>query len=251
MTTYAVDELQRAARALQAGEFRPSGPRARPTQPWSPSGRTIIVAGAHRRSGTTTVALSLAHALHEAPRLVEAGPMHTSGLAAASNAELGEAERGGWRRSTRGEVLIERSTSDPAHPLDAAHPADTDRGITVLDTGWDLITIADTEGWLSTATRTCPLLVVTAATVPGLRALELTLQTLDTSPHLTSSWSASTASGGREPSVRQPLPAPSRICGDRTGCTPSPLTATCSAAASPPNLCPRHSPTQLSRSSAG
>ena len=58
--------------------------------------------------GATTFALALATAANTDARVVECSSATTSGLAAASTAELG-AHPSGWVQGSRGEVLLQRT----------------------------------------------------------------------------------------------------------------------------------------------
>lgn len=182
---FALAEVQRAAHALRNGEFRCGHsadlqrPRAR-TKTWSPQGRAVLVVGATGHSGTTTIAVGLTTAAGGIGRLVEAGPMHSTGLACASTAELG-VTGDGWRRGTRddGTVLIERTTQALRRPDDVIPPAPTDRELTIVDSAWDLPTLSAARGWLSDLAAQAPIVIVTSCTVPGLRALDVSLTTVN------------------------------------------------------------------------
>jgi hypothetical protein len=183
-----VDELQRAWAAVQAGDFRrdPTRANARPTRPaapavseWIPSAgeRTVAVLGAAGSVGASTVALALALAAPEPVRVVECCSVTTSGMAAASTAELGLHESG-WRQGGRDHVLLERGSEPLIHIDDVPTPtaSEHERQLTVLDVGWDLAQVLATSGWLGDATRSADaLVVVTTATVPGIRRLEAAL----------------------------------------------------------------------------
>lgn len=171
-----VAELQRAWQAVEAGEFRTGEPAKRRRQSnWTPSGTTIAVLGASGRVGASLCAVGLATAAEEPSRVVECSPMHATGLAAATTAELG-VTAGGWRRGTRGSVQIERTTSSSESVEDVPVPEDGGGVLTVVDTGWDLNQILCSSSWLNTVVTTVPLMVVTVATIPGLRALAIALQ---------------------------------------------------------------------------
>ncbi|WP_344203762.1 hypothetical protein [Aeromicrobium alkaliterrae] len=168
-------ELQRAAAALESGEFQTGPPGQRHTQPtretWDPAESVIVVAGAAARVGATVVAMALAETAGTVVRLVEAGPMHTTGLADATTAELG-VHATGWRQGQRDLVLIERTTSSHARPEDVPAPVPTERALTVVDIGWDLTRVVASGSWLAAALATYPLVLTTTATAPGIRALE-------------------------------------------------------------------------------
>lgn len=179
-----VDELRAAWKAIEAGQFGPgakpaAGPLAkasrgatRPTQtrsePWAPGVGEFVIAvrGALGSAGATTVALATTSAAESGVRLVECCPASASGLIAAASAELGD--EGAWRLGRRDGVLLQwRLDEDPA-PV----PGPTEAGLTVVDLGSGPL-----SGWPASALAEAPALVlVTRATVPGLRRLERGLE---------------------------------------------------------------------------
>ncbi|MBD8605373.1 hypothetical protein IFT73_00785 [Aeromicrobium sp. CFBP 8757] len=171
-----VVELKRAWQAVEAGEFRTGEPakRLRPSS-WTPAATTVAVVGASGRVGASLCAVALATAAEEASRVVECSPMNSTGLAAATTAELGVTATG-WRRGTRDTVLIERTTSAFESVEDVPVPEASDCDLTVVDAGWDLNQILRSSSWLGTVVTTVPLMIVTVATIPGLRALDVALQ---------------------------------------------------------------------------
>lgn len=177
MIPVSVDELQRAWRSVQAGEFRhpdsrrlPSAARARVWTPSADEG-VLLVAGSAGSVGATTVAVALATSKGGPARVVECSPAAASGLAAASVTELGM-DASGWVRGARGDVLLERC--DPAWGAtdDLPVPGKSDGPtFTVVDLGWRPL-----AGWRARALADARVLVaVTRATVPGLRRLETQL----------------------------------------------------------------------------
>jgi hypothetical protein len=186
-----VDELQRAWAAVQAGDFRRDPSRAiartaRPTPPavseWIPATgeRTVAVLGAAGSVGASTVALAVGLAAPEPVRVVECCSVTVSGMVAASTAELGLHESG-WRQGRRDHVLIERGSEPLVHVDDVPTPTESghERQLTVLDGGWDLAQVLATSCWLGDAIRSADaLVVVTTATVPGMRRLEAALELL-------------------------------------------------------------------------
>ena len=184
-------ELQRAWEAVQSGRFRST---ARPetagkvaaspsSREWFSAETVIPIIGAGGSVGATTVALALATASSQPARVVECCSASASGLGSASTAELG-ATSTGWRRGLRDglhhRILLERAaeriTTAAAVPL----PTDPDRpvAVTFLDCGWDFDHLL-ADGWLAELVSTAPALVVaTTATVPGMRRLEVALDTL-------------------------------------------------------------------------
>lgn len=173
--TVSVDELQRAWTALESGQFKSTlQPRNR-IDGWTPREDVIAVVGAMDRVGATTTALAMAESVSRSTRVVECAPMHASGLAFATTAELGETGAT-WRGGTRGRVLLERAAREHSRIEDISVPSETDRELTILDLGRDPVAILGTNTWLADVLATVPLVVVSGATVPGLRALDQVLQ---------------------------------------------------------------------------
>ena len=185
-----VPELQRAWRAVQAGKFRQESPTAAdhadliPNSPtWTPGNaeQVLPVVGCAGASGASTIALALASAVGRSARILECRSGTTSGLVAASTAELG-LHPSGWRRGTRGDVLLERASGLLTRVDEVPLPSEPDRplALTVLDLGWDLRHVLDVPSWIGEQVRTAGVVVVvTRATIPGLLHLETTLSLLD------------------------------------------------------------------------
>lgn len=183
-----VEELKRAWRAVQAGEFR-TGHRPEPpvascarvdsAAVWEPGERALPVLGCHPQAGTSALALGIATMAGRA-RVVECCSAEASGLTAAATAELGAGS--GWALGRRDGVHVARPsgvhlTADELPPP-LAPPPGTD--LTVLDLGWDTAHVLVTSGWLADQlTGTGVVVVVATATLPGLRRLETTLTLLD------------------------------------------------------------------------
>ena len=173
MTAHSVAELREAWRAIEAGEFA-HGPRSAPTARsaatvWTPapSERVVAVVGCAGGVGASTVALALATAAGVPARVVECCPPLASGFSAAANAELGT--EGPWRRGSRGDVLLERPIAG-----DATVPVPTESSVewTFVDTNWTTVS-GPGAGWLGSVLRTLDdVVLVTNATVPGVRRLE-------------------------------------------------------------------------------
>ena len=181
-----VDELQRAWAALESGNFRrPSSHRQDRPKRWSPREAVIAVVGASGRVGASTTTLAMAESASRSVRVVECAPMHASGLALATTAELGETGTT-WRGGTRGRVLVERAAREHRRIEDIPVPTETDRELTIVDVGWNPFGIIGTNTWLSEVLVAAPLVVVTVATAPGLRALDRVLQRTSRS---TNTWS--------------------------------------------------------------
>lgn len=173
MTAHSVAELREAWRAIEAGEFA-HGPRSEPAAPgastvWTPSSseRVVAVVGCVGGVGASTVALALATATGASARVVECCSPLASGFAAAANAELGTEDP--WRRGSRGDVLLERPITG-----DATVPVPTESAIqwTFVDTNWTTMS-GPGAGWLGSLLHTLDdIVLVTNATVPGMRRLE-------------------------------------------------------------------------------
>jgi hypothetical protein len=184
-----VPELQRAWRAVQAGKFRQESPTAAAQAPaipgppiWAPgtAEQVLPVVGCAGASGASTMALALASAAESSARVLECRSGITSGLAAASTAELG-LHPSGWRRGMRGDVLLERANGHLTRVDEVPLPSQPDRpiAVTALDVGWDLRHVLDLPCWMAEQVRTAGVVVVvTRATIPGLLHLETTLSLL-------------------------------------------------------------------------
>jgi hypothetical protein len=184
-----VPELQRAWRAVQAGEFRHESPAAaakaravRISPTWAPGNteQVLPVVACAAASGASTIALAVASAAGRSARVLECRSGTTSGLAAASTAELG-LHPSGWRRGMRGDVLLERVNGHLTRVDEVPFPSQPDRpiAVTALDVGWDLRHVLDLPCWMAEQVRTAGVVVVvTRATIPGLLHLETTLSLL-------------------------------------------------------------------------
>jgi hypothetical protein len=169
--TFSLAELRAAYTALHAGAFttdpipQPETATAAVAElPAAAADAVVGVVGVSGGVGTTTVALAIAEALG-AGRLVELSVPHTSGLAAASSAELGTQQ--GWSIGSRDGLRLERRT-DP----DATILPDTAAGLTVLDLG----------AWADGVPAVSVLVVVATCSVPSMRRLNARLDTLDEVP---------------------------------------------------------------------
>lgn len=200
---YALEEVQAAVRALQAGEFRDARLTTRLTDPdantarprtarrtpaqtqaadWTPQPgeRVLAVIGTSGSSGASTVALAVALSAKQPARVVECCSASASGLAAATTAELG-LHPAGWRQGRREQVVIERVCEVLAgvDEVPSPTPAEHTTQLTVLDVGWEVGQLTTTNSWVSDAVaRADQILLVSTATVPGLRRLEGALELL-------------------------------------------------------------------------
>lgn len=217
---FALDEVQAAVRALQAGEFRHARPTSNPTgnptgratsEPathpdrtgqdrgqrsfeaasWTPEAgeRVVAVIGSAGSTGASTVALAIAMSADVPARVVECCSASASGLAAASTAELG-LHPSGWRQGKRDQVLIERASEVLAGVDEVPAPTSTEHAaqLTVLDIGWEIGQLVATDSWVTDAlAAAAQIVVVTTATIPGMRRLDGALELLGTqgspSPH--------------------------------------------------------------------
>lgn len=172
-TVTSVDELRRAWRALEAGQFRSrSGPG------WVCDHEVVTVLGCHGGAGGTTLALALATVASRPARVVEACGVTTSGLAAAASAELGGVG-GPWLRGTRGPVVVDRVGEPLGSPAEVPDPVVAAVELTVVDAGWDPSALFFSDGWVSRlAWAGGGLVLVARATVPSMRHLETTLHLL-------------------------------------------------------------------------
>ena len=197
-----VDELKCAWRAVQAGEFRTPHSRARgnrrndtrPMDTWTPEPweEALVVLGCAGSSGATTVALAMGLSAVAPVRVVECGSVTTSGLAAASTAELGLHLEGGWLQGRRDHVQLERTSEilpgphTVPHPIPAElpstvrqHPEAASSCLTILDAGWEAGQLLSSDSWIREAVRTVDHLVLTTrGTTPGMRRLEGVLDLL-------------------------------------------------------------------------
>ena len=196
MTVVSVAELRRAWHAVQDGRFRPGSTDLPPRRTehrgdagdaarWTPGAPVLPVLGCHGCAGATTVAVAIATGLARAVRVVEAGPAGSSGLTGFATAELGQTPSG-WVRGRRDQIVLDRLLAESVSPDQIPVPdPDPQDGTTlhVLDAGWSMGTLMRSAGWVRSSVLDADrLLVVTTATVPGLRRLEGFLHDLDPHP---------------------------------------------------------------------
>lgn len=174
-----IGEVLEAVLALKRGEFRHGPVRVSATTapasnawPTEPGEAPILVLGCSGSAGTSTVALLIAQTFRRS-RLIECAPGAGTGLAGASTAELGEADQG-WVEGSRGELRIQRRRDQVGTPEELPRPLPCWPGaISVVDSWWSLRRVLAGSGWLADLARSCSRVVlVTRATVPGLRQLE-------------------------------------------------------------------------------
>jgi hypothetical protein len=136
----------------------------------------VLVLAGHPGAGASTVALLLgqaATATGAAARLIDCADPSRSGIAAASDAELGD-DPSGWRRGRRGGLDIDRPVEPVADLEDLPAPrpigVHPDRlGVTIVDAGWPARDVLTADSWVAGLVSTASVLVVCRATVPGVR----------------------------------------------------------------------------------
>ncbi|MEO6605986.1 MAG: hypothetical protein ABIN55_10270 [Aeromicrobium sp.] len=178
MTAVSVDELRRAWVAVEAGDFRVGTATERrriESETWKPAEPVIVVAGATGRVGASTTAIALAAAANTDVRVVECSSTHRTGMMAATISELG-VDDAGWRRGARDAIRIERTTTTFERPAEVPPPSSANCDLTIVDVGWDLTHLLNGDSWLAGVVRSAPLVLVSVATVPGLRALDAALR---------------------------------------------------------------------------
>ena len=187
-----VDELRRAWHAVEEGHFLSPRPKdrgtvPRPTEPavaddrfWRPGESVLPVVGCLPQAGATSLALAIA--THASPaRVIECSSPTASGLVGAATAEMGTTSSG-WTVGRRDQVHLARPSALHLGAGELPLPDDAAAGtaLNVLDVGWELARLLASPGWLSAALDAAPRVVlVGAATVPGLRLLETALTLLD------------------------------------------------------------------------
>jgi hypothetical protein len=131
----------------------------------APGERRIVVVSAHAGAGASTVALALADAAAAdgtMVRLIDCAAAAESGLADAASEVVGIDRTGQWYRGRRGTVTIH-------HAADATLLGETGCGLTVIDSG------PARPGGSGALGRAIGVVLVCAATVPGLRQAEAAL----------------------------------------------------------------------------
>lgn len=188
-TKPSLEELRRAYVAACRGAFKDDPEPVAEHRPgqhvaWAPAETVVPVVGCHGGAGASTTALAVATAAGTGVRVVEAGAATTSGFCAASTAELGVTPSG-WALGQRApQVRLERGAELPLTPEDVPVPDPAPAGTTlsVLDVAWEPRALYCGTSWLTRAVFDAdrPVLVTTA-TVPGMRHLEAVLALLSPS----------------------------------------------------------------------
>jgi hypothetical protein len=149
---------------------------------------SIAVSGAFPGSGATTAAVALADSAANQRRSVEvielASPTR-SGLVSAADAELGLDAGAEWIRARRGDILMWRLAC-PVSSMAEAPPLPTRGlvpGLRIVDTGWSWPDVLLAKGsGTGRQVALMPLVLVSRATVPGIRRMESLLRSAATAP---------------------------------------------------------------------
>lgn len=149
---------------------------------------TVLVLAAHAGAGASTIAVLIGEAASTGGTgtcLIDCADPARSGVAAASDTELGE-DRTGWRKGRRGALEIVR----PSRPIIdiedvAPTPVAVDESeLFVVDAGWAARDVLASASWTSALMHTAQVVLVCRATVPGVRQTEQLLAALPGRPPL-------------------------------------------------------------------
>jgi hypothetical protein len=146
-------------------------------------GPTVLVVAAHAGAGASTVAVLLGDvaASAGAARLIDCADPTRSGVAAATDAELGT-DGTGWRQARRGPLHVDRLVAALAGVEDVVAPRPAAQNaadaVTVVDAAWPAWALLRSAGWVTNLLHTARVVVVCRATVPGVRQLEQLLAAL-------------------------------------------------------------------------
>lgn len=143
----------------------------------------VTVVAAHAGAGASTVALAVSAAASQAGRhthLLDNAPACRSGLAAATDVELGTDGSGGWRRGSRELITIDRRAHDATSICWPAPPPGHHDTLTISDLG--LVAVGSLERLAHDTSR---IVVVCRPTVPGVRMVEHLLAQLAGQAQLT------------------------------------------------------------------
>ncbi len=183
-----VDELRRAWRAVQDGQFRTHahrgatnrGGRSVPAAGgWAPAEPVLPVVGCVGQAGASTLALAIATAASPA-RVLECCSATASGLSTAATAELGVTDND-WTLGRRERVWIGRAAQVLLGSDEVPAPDDpvVEVELSVLDVGWEITHVLASNSWVRDQVVAAPsVIAVTTSTIPGLRRLETTLSLL-------------------------------------------------------------------------
>jgi len=169
---------------------RAGGKRAEPAGPGRGEtaalpGAAVLVLAGHAGAGASTIALLVGEAaatVGTRTRVIECADPTRSGVAAATDAELGD-DGVGWRRGRRGELEVDRPSRHVADIEDVAAPRQDGHDVagaslTVVDAGWAAWDILAATSWVTGLLHTAQIVLVCRATVPGVRQTEQLLAAL-------------------------------------------------------------------------
>lgn len=198
-----VEAMRAAVIAIRAGVFDDLPPGGDPADAAARSGssglwsalqsgsRVVVVVAGHPGAGASMVALAVAEALcgrsgSARVQLVDYAEPHRSGLVAAAGSELG-VDGAGWRRGRRGALDLARR-GEPGRPGEelpqppAPGGRAGDRWLVLdpgwVDPGWAATFELSRTGLASAGLPGARLIVVTRASVPGVRQTEGVLDLL-------------------------------------------------------------------------
>jgi hypothetical protein len=143
----------------------------------------VLVVAAHSGAGASTVAVLLGDIAAAAgpARLIDCADPTRSGVAAATDAELGTDDTG-WRQALRGSLHVDRLMAALAgvEDVDVPRPATQKAAdaVTVVDAAWPAWALLQSAGWVTNLLHTARVVVVCRATVPAVRQLEQLLAAL-------------------------------------------------------------------------
>lgn len=153
------------------------------------SHRTVLVLAAHAGAGASTVSMLIADAAASSgtpTRLIECADPVRSGVAAATDAELG-VDPSGWRCGRRGRLEVDR----PSTPIAGAYDVPPARSsgqlgdgqpLTIVDAGWPAWDVLAADSWLCDLASTAQVVLACRASVPGVRQAEQLLAVLPGAP---------------------------------------------------------------------
>lgn len=185
-----VDELRRAWRAVQDGQFRgrTHASSLRTSRlvaadgGWVATEDVLPVIGCVGQAGASTLALAIATVASPA-RVLECCTAPASGLSTAATAELGTTDNA-WTVGRRERVWIGRATQVLLGVDEVPVPDDPhlEVALSVLDIGWEVGHVLASHSWVRDQALDAPAVIaVTTPTIPGLRRLETALSLLQAS----------------------------------------------------------------------
>jgi hypothetical protein len=180
-----VAELVEALRVQQGRADADQLLAQEPTEAEPGGERSLLVIGAHPGAGATAVAVAVADAIADLgserqlgrAHLVDAADQATSGMGAASRREVG-ASGEGWRAGCRGSTTVLWPAVSPASPRGLPALRTPASGWLIIDAGWPWREVVAEPNEIRTLTESSRVVVVCRASVPGVRHVELALESL-------------------------------------------------------------------------